>query len=227
MLVLSSTYLQLLSPALLSIRHCLPSSSSWPQTCHFSGFFWTNPFPPGAEGVNVCLGPAAEVMQEKVVHRAHGRSITPVISTMSAANEHPSHDGLLTESSCIPGWPPQSCFSVGTRQYPFLRQFGVSILISFSRTKIVLALSEITWTAQKYTITSSGSHWQRCCPGPGLYQQHQLSYTLGNRVKLPELGGNTKWGGVVCCTQPPEGTRSKAETLFKRPPCGLLGFMHS
>lgn len=131
----------------------------------FQFFFWTNPFPPGAEGVNVCLGPAAEVMQEKVVHRAHGRSITPVISTMSAANEHPSCDGLLTESSCIRGWPPQSCFSVGTRQHPFLRQFGVSILISFSRTKIVLALSEITWTAQKYTIASSGSHWQSCCPG--------------------------------------------------------------
>lgn len=67
------------------MRHCLPSrllqsgpdhpgSKACTQTCHFAGIFWTNPFPRGTEGVNVCLGPAADIMQGKLVHGARGRS---------------------------------------------------------------------------------------------------------------------------------------------------------
>lgn len=68
------------------MRHCLPSRllQSGPahpgpktctQTCHFADFFWINPFPRRREGVNVCLSPAADVMWEKLVHGARGRSV--------------------------------------------------------------------------------------------------------------------------------------------------------
>lgn len=152
-LVLSSTYLQLLSPPLLLHEALLAleaateqGSSSWPKACtqssYCAGLFWTGPFFCGTEGV------CAWVLQQTLHRgsRSMGHTVGEylVVSIVCAASED---DGLLTESCHIPSWQPQSCFSVSTRQDPRLDQFRAPIPNSCLRNRYVLALSKLIWTA--------------------------------------------------------------------------------
>lgn len=155
----------------------IPSATwgtAYPQGCCRVGLITLAPKPaPKPAILQVFSGPiplpvgrrvwmCASVLQQMLCRGSwctgHVVGANPIFSTMYAASEDPSHDSLLTESSRILRWPPQNCFSVGTRQGPWLDQFGVPIPMSFLRMRHVLALSELVWT------NSSGSHWQSCFP---------------------------------------------------------------
>lgn len=64
------------------------------------------------------------------------------------------------------------------------------------------------WLSLLHKAAAWDLHW------PGLNQLHPLICTVGGRVKLPELVRTAETG--VCCTQPREGRRSKAETLLHK-----------
>lgn len=141
-LVLPCTYLQLPSPALV-LHQALPALQApdpAPKLA-FLHIFFSRPIPfPVGQRVGMCALTLQQIL--RMGRFCRGR-VMGALSTVCAATEDPSRDGLLTETHHILSWPPQGCLSVGIRQGPWLDHSEVLIPISFWKRRLFLAFCKM------------------------------------------------------------------------------------